>query len=108
MSRNDVSPESTAHVVPATSETTTASATATATAIPPTAEAQAPAADRFAACVAADRPAPLLLQDVIFAATSKVNGTPAFNINNEQSVMGLKSFEEWKELLDRALAAKKD
>ena len=65
-------------------------------------------ADRFAACVAADRPAPLLLQDVIFAATSKVNGTPAFNINNEQSVMGLKSFEEWKELLDRALAAKKD
>jgi protein-disulfide isomerase len=65
-------------------------------------------ADRFAACVAADRPAPLLLQDVIFAATSKVNGTPAFNINNEQSVMGLKSFEEWKELLERALAAKKD
>ena len=59
--------------------------------------------DRFAACVGADRVSALLLQDVIFAATSRVNGTPAFNVNNEHSVMGLKSFEEWKELLEKTI-----
>jgi protein-disulfide isomerase len=57
-------------------------------------------ADAFAGCTAADRVASLLLQDVIFAASSRVNGTPAFIINNEQTVMGLKSFEEWKLLLE--------
>jgi protein-disulfide isomerase len=57
-------------------------------------------ADAFAACTTGDRVASLLLQDVIFAATSRVSGTPAFMINNEQTVMGLKSFEEWKLLLE--------
>lgn len=61
--------------------------------------------DRFAACVGGDRVASLLLQDVIFAATSRVTGTPAFNVNNEHSVMGLKSFEEWRDLLERTLKA---
>lgn len=60
-------------------------------------------AQPFAACVAADRVASLLLQDVIFAASSRVNGTPAFIVNNEQTVMGLKSFEEWKDLLEKLL-----
>jgi protein-disulfide isomerase len=59
--------------------------------------------EAFTACTATDRVAPLLLQDVIFAASSRVNGTPAFIINNEQTVMGLKSFEEWKTLLDQML-----
>lgn len=60
-------------------------------------------AQPFAECTAGDRVASLLLQDVIFAASSRVNGTPAFVINNEQSVMGLKSFEEWKVLLEQMI-----
>src|SRR5690606_1654338 len=60
-------------------------------------------ADDFATCIASDRVAPLLLQDVIFAASSRVNGTPAFNINNEVSVMGMKTYEEWKELIEKTL-----
>jgi protein-disulfide isomerase len=58
------------------------------------------------ACMAGDRVSQLLLQDVIFAASARVNGTPAFIVNNEQSVMGLKTFEEWQELLDKMLKAK--
>ncbi|MGH7502613.1 MAG: DsbA family protein [Longimicrobiales bacterium] len=60
-------------------------------------------AQPFAACVADDRVASLLLQDVIFAASSRVTGTPAFIVNNQQTVMGLKSFEEWKDLLEKQL-----
>ena len=63
-------------------------------------------AEPLAACMAGDRVSQILLQDVIFAASARVNGTPAFIVNNEQSVMGLKSFEEWQELLDRMLKAK--
>jgi protein-disulfide isomerase len=65
-------------------------------------EAGVPAAP-FAECVAGDKVAPLLLQDVIFAASSRVNGTPAFVVNNESAVMGLKSYDEWKEILEKAL-----
>ena len=60
----------------------------------------------FTQCTANDRVASLLLQDVIFAATSRVNGTPAFILNNEQSVMGLKTFEEWKAILEPMIKAK--
>ncbi len=60
----------------------------------------------FTACTAADKVASLILQDVIFAASSHVNGTPAFIVNNEQSVMGLKTFEEWKAILDPMLKSK--
>ncbi len=66
------------------------------------AEAGVPA-QPFAACVAADRVATLLLRDVIFAASARVNGTPAFIVNNEQTVMGLKTFDEWRDLLDKLL-----
>lgn len=59
--------------------------------------------DSYQACVRDDRTASLILQDVIFAATTRVNGTPTFIINNEQMVMGMKTFEEWKDLLDTAL-----
>jgi protein-disulfide isomerase len=59
--------------------------------------------EAFDDCVTADRVAPMLLQDVIFAATSRINGTPAFNVNNEHSVVGLKTFEEWKDLLEKKL-----
>lgn len=60
-------------------------------------------AERFAACIDADRVASLLLQDVIFAASSRVNGTPAFMVNDRQMVMGVKSFEEWKDILEKEL-----
>lgn len=59
--------------------------------------------DAFEECVAADRVSALLLQDVMFAAASGVNGTPAFVVNNGFTVMGLKSFEEWKDILEKAL-----
>lgn len=61
-------------------------------------------ADRFTECTSADHVAPVILQDVIFAASSRVSGTPAFNINDQQSVTGLKTFEEWTELLDKAVS----
>jgi protein-disulfide isomerase len=65
--------------------------------------------DAFRDCIAADRVAPLILQDVIFG--SRVTGTPTFVVNNrltnnQQTVVGLKSFEEWREVLESALRSK--
>jgi protein-disulfide isomerase len=60
-------------------------------------------ADAFEACVGRDRVAPLILQDVIFAATSRVSGTPTFIVNNQQVVVGMKSFEEWRDILEKEL-----
>jgi protein-disulfide isomerase len=65
-------------------------------------------ADAFADCVADDRVAAILLQDVIFAASARVNGTPAFNVNNDLSVVGMKTFEEWKEILEKSLKKQPD
>jgi len=56
--------------------------------------------EAFNACVAQDRVAPLILQDVIFG--SRVTGTPTFVVNNQQTVVGVKSFEEWRQILDAA------
>jgi predicted DsbA family dithiol-disulfide isomerase len=50
-----------------------------------------------------DRVAAILLQDVIFAASSRVNGTPAYMVNNQTSVMGLKSYDEWRDILEKAI-----
>jgi protein-disulfide isomerase len=63
----------------------------------------------FMDCIATDRVAPLILQDVIFG--SRVTGTPTFVVNNrltnsQQTVVGLKSFEEWREVLETALRGK--
>jgi protein-disulfide isomerase len=58
-------------------------------------------ADAYQACVANDRVAPLILQDVIFG--SRVSGTPTFIVDNETTVVGVKTFEEWREILDAAL-----
>jgi protein-disulfide isomerase len=55
----------------------------------------------YQACVAGDRVAALILQDVLFG--SGVSGTPTFVINNQQTVVGMKSFSEWQELLEAAL-----
>jgi protein-disulfide isomerase len=61
-------------------------------------------ADAFAACVEQDRVAPLILQDVIFG--SRVSGTPTFVVNSQQTIVGVKTFAEWKEILDAALKAR--
>ncbi|HEX7090039.1 MAG TPA: thioredoxin domain-containing protein [Longimicrobiales bacterium] len=66
------------------------------------AELGVPEAD-FRACIDRDVVAPLILEDVIFAARSGVRGTPAFFINRDQAVIGLKSFEDWDRLLQEAL-----
>lgn len=57
----------------------------------------------FRACIDGDVVAPLILEDVIFAARSGVRGTPAFFINRDQAVIGLKSFEDWDRMLQEAL-----
>jgi protein-disulfide isomerase len=57
--------------------------------------------DAWTACVQQDRVAPLILQDVIFG--SRATGTPTFVVNNQQTVVGVKSFAEWREILDAAL-----
>ena len=63
----------------------------------------------FAACVASDDVAPIILQDVIFG--SRVTGTPTFVVNNrvtnrQQTVVGVKGFGEWREVLDGLLRSK--
>jgi protein-disulfide isomerase len=57
--------------------------------------------DAWTACVEQDRVAPIILQDVIFG--SRVSGTPTFVVNNQQTVVGVKTFAEWREILDTAL-----
>jgi protein-disulfide isomerase len=61
------------------------------------------AGDAFQDCVSGDRLAALIMQDVIFAVNTKVSGTPAFIINDGQMIVGVKTFEEWTELLEQAL-----
>jgi protein-disulfide isomerase len=61
------------------------------------------AAEAFDQCMDEDRVASILLQDVIFAASSRVNGTPAYMVNNQTSVMGLKSYDEWRDILEKAI-----
>jgi protein-disulfide isomerase len=59
--------------------------------------------DSFQSCVLADRTAALLIRDVMYATNARVTGTPAFVINNDPIFVGMKSFEEWREMLDAAL-----
>lgn len=59
--------------------------------------------DGFQACVLADRTAQLLIRDVMYSTNARVTGTPAFVINNDPIFVGMKSFEEWRDLLDAAL-----
>lgn len=60
--------------------------------------------EAFDSCVADDRVSVLLLRDLMYASSLQITGTPAFVINNDQKIVGLKSFEEWKPLLDAAIA----
>ncbi|HEX6062653.1 MAG TPA: thioredoxin domain-containing protein [Longimicrobiales bacterium] len=61
------------------------------------------AVEGFQACVQSDRTAALLVRDVMYATNARVSGTPAFMINNDTVFVGMKSFEEWRELLEAAL-----
>ncbi|MGH7443901.1 MAG: DsbA family protein [Longimicrobiales bacterium] len=60
-------------------------------------------AEAYDLCIRNDRVASLILADVIFAASSRASGIPMFIINNDHTVVGLKTFEEWRELLEREL-----
>jgi protein-disulfide isomerase len=61
----------------------------------------------YAACVAQDRVAPLILQDFGSAISAGITGTPTFIIMKDdqvvERVVGIQSLEEWSRILDRAL-----
>jgi protein-disulfide isomerase len=60
--------------------------------------------DGYEQCVRHDRVAPLIVQDLLGATAANISGTPTFIVNRESKVVGLRSFEEWREILDSALA----
>lgn len=57
----------------------------------------------YDACVADDRMASLLVRDILNASGAGLTGTPAFVVNSEPIFTGLRSFDEWKEMLEAAL-----
>jgi protein-disulfide isomerase len=59
--------------------------------------------DSFQSCVLGDRTAALLIRDVMYSTNARVTGTPAFVINNDPIFVGLKTFEEWRDMLEAAL-----
>lgn len=61
-------------------------------------------AEAWERCVRDDRVAPLIVQDVLGAAAANISGTPTFIVNRESKVVGLRSYEEWREILEAALA----
>lgn len=56
-------------------------------------------------CVADDRVAPLIIQDLLGATAAQISGTPTFIVNRETRIVGLKTFEEWRAILDDAAAS---
>lgn len=60
----------------------------------------------FQDCIVHDSVASLIIEDVIAAAASHVNGTPTFVIDNQEMVVGVKPFDDWKQLLDKELGKK--
>ena len=60
-------------------------------------------ADTWESCVREDRVAPLIVQDLLGAAAAQISGTPTFIVNRETKIVGLRTFEEWQEILDAAL-----
>ena len=59
--------------------------------------------DDYELCVRHDRVAPLIVQDLLGATAANISGTPTFIVNRESKVVGLRTFEEWQEILDVAL-----
>lgn len=60
-------------------------------------------AEPFRECMMMDRVVSILLEDVLFAATARVSGTPTFIIHPDQNIVGFKTFEQWQMLLESAL-----
>jgi protein-disulfide isomerase len=60
--------------------------------------------EEYQRCVAEDRVAPLIVQDLLGATAAQISGTPTFIVNRESKVVGLRTFEEWREILDTAIA----
>ncbi len=54
-------------------------------------------------CVREDRVAPLIIQDLLGASAANISGTPTFIVNRESKIVGLRSFEDWQDILDQAL-----
>lgn len=54
-------------------------------------------------CVQGDQTAALIVRDVLLSTSVRVTGTPAFSINGAESFSGLRSFDEWREMLEAAL-----
>ena len=59
--------------------------------------------DAYDACVRDDKLSGLLVRDLLNASGAGVTGTPAFIINNEPIFAGYRPYEEWKEMLEKAL-----
>lgn len=60
-------------------------------------------AEPFTSCVASDRVSSLIVNDVMFAAAARINGTPTFVINDDETIVGMKTFDEWRDLLEAAI-----
>jgi protein-disulfide isomerase len=60
-------------------------------------------AEPYTSCVREDRVAPLIINDVIFVAAARVSGTPTFIINDEETIVGMKTWEEWRDLIETAM-----
>lgn len=56
-------------------------------------------------CVQGDLVAPLITQDIISASGTGATGTPAFVIGQTELVVGIRPYEEWKAILDKAIAS---
>ena len=61
--------------------------------------------ENYDRCVRDDRVAPLIVQDLLGATAANISGTPTFIVNRESRIVGVRSFDEWREILDQALAA---
>ena len=60
------------------------------------------AAGEYERCTRDDRVAPLIVQDVLGASAAQISGTPTVIVNRETKVVGLRTFEEWRAILDAA------
>lgn len=60
--------------------------------------------DRFQSCTRTDILAQMIARDLQATSSANIRGTPTFFINQQRSVVGLRSFEEWEDILDEALA----
>ncbi len=58
--------------------------------------------DAFTSCVVNDKVATLITNDVIYAASARITGTPTFVINDTESIVGVKTFEEWRDIIEAA------